>query len=274
MQTFNGKKEAKLLDAKIEELISSDSKIRELVRKDLAIIQIGENEESAKYIKLKQKIGTRLGLSVSLYKFHAQLSNLELENLCKEIFSSTDVGGVIVQLPLPRESLEYILNDIPPQKDIDLLSDEMRYKAYHSSTSRRSPVVRSAEHFIYSLDEHEKDGTAIVVGGGELVGIPVAIELKNKGWEVIVDENYYEGKELDADLIVLSTGIPHLVKPTDIVKGANVIDFGSSVVDGKTVGDLDTSDMKNLDHLGLVSLSPGGMGPLVVRYLFLNFLGK
>jgi hypothetical protein len=37
------------------------------------------------------------------------------------------------------------------------------------------------------------------------------------------------------------------------------------------VGDLDMNS--KLDHLGIISKSPGGMGPLVVRYLILNFLG-
>jgi len=84
-------------------------------------------------------------------------------------------------------------------------------------------------------------------------------------------DNYKKGTPIDGDLIVLAAGVPNLVKPADISKGACIIDYGSTVINSKTFGDLDSTG--NMEHLGIVSLSPGGAGPLVVRFLIFNHLG-
>jgi len=111
---------------------------------------------------------------------------------------------------------------------------------------------------------------AVVIGEGYLVGKPAAQYLKSKNYQVTVINDYQTGQKIDADLLVLSAGIPNLVRGEDISEGCDVVDFGSSVVYGKTVGDL--AQESSLEHLGLVSMSPGGVGPLVVRYLIMNFL--
>ena len=61
-----------------------------------------------------------------------------------------------------------------------------------------------------------------------------------------------------------------MLKGKDLLPKTHVIDFGSTVINGKTVGDLDMNS--GLEHLGVISPSPGGMGPLVVRFLVLNLL--
>ena len=76
---------------------------------------------------------------------------------------------------------------------------------------------------------------------------------------------------MNFDLLILSAGVPNLVKGQDIEPNTHVVDFGSAVVNGKSTGDLDKNSA--LSHLSVVSPSPGGMGPLVVRYLIMNFLG-
>ena len=262
MQIFDGRAEAKKLDQKISEFVTKNP-----TKKQLAIVQIGDNESSEKYVNIKQQLGKKLGIDVVLHKLEASLGDPELVAAARAVFNDEEVGGVIVQLPLPRGELNVILDKIPPEKDIDALSDRI-VTGYEG---RHSPVVRSAEHFIYSMGNDSGQKKAIIVGGGKLVGKPVAEYLEKRDWQVEIDENYTRGKSLEAQLVVLSVGVANLVSGEDISDGAGVIDFGSSVVDGKVVGDLDMNT--SLDHLGLVSPSPGGMGPLTVRYLFLNFLG-
>ena len=262
VKIFDGRAEAKKLDEKILEFVAKNP-----AEKVLAIVQIGDNASSEKYVEVKKRVGEKLGIEVVLHKFGAETDDLELIEKTKEVFEDEGVGGVIVQLPLPRPSLNAILDLVPAEKDIDCLSSQNA----DGVLTRLSPAMRACEYFIYSDGEVSKTKRAIVVGGGKLVGKPISNYLESKGWKVEIDENYARGKVLNAQLVVLSAGIPNLVAGEDISDGANVIDFGSSVVDGKTVGDL---DMKTgLEHLGLLSPSPGGMGPLTVRYLFMNFLG-
>jgi methylenetetrahydrofolate dehydrogenase (NADP+)/methenyltetrahydrofolate cyclohydrolase len=83
--------------------------------------------------------------------------------------------------------------------------------------------------------------------------------------------DYKAKKPLNCHLLVLSAGSPELVKGEYISEKCSVVDFGSSVINNKTIGDLDLKSA--IGHLGVVSPSPGGMGPLVTRFLIMNFLG-
>jgi methylenetetrahydrofolate dehydrogenase (NADP+)/methenyltetrahydrofolate cyclohydrolase len=87
---------------------------------------------------------------------------------------------------------------------------------------------------------------------------------------VRVLDDYSTGNKLDCDLLIVGVGAPNLVNGQDIKEGCSVVDFGSTIVDRKTLGSLNYDS--ELGHLGLISPSPGGMGPLVIRFLIMNFL--
>ncbi len=267
MKIFNGNAEAKKLDNKILEITNNSKDFGKLL-----IVMIGKNSSSEKYVNIKKRVGEKLGVKIEILEIDENLSNKDITDKVFKEFNSADVSSVIVQLPLPRPELNEVLDLIPLEKDVDVLSTKAQQKFYDSSLQRTSPVVRSAEYFIYSLGKANKIKTAIIIGGGFLVGKPIAKMLEKRGVTTQIIENYSKGMKLNADLIVLSAGIPNLVDASDIKEGANVIDFGSSVLDGKVVGDLDMKSV--LDHLGNISPSPGGMGPLVVRHLFLNHLNQ
>ena len=271
MEFFDGNLHAKKLEEKISQHLTS----RENVSDELAIILIGDNLSSEKYVSLKQKVAARLGIKVNVYRFDpSKMQSLEMLVKGSDIIYSPKVKSVIVQLPLPTPRLYSLLTKIPYEKDVDMLSEGFKKKFYSGDLSRLSPVVRAVEYFINSNKVQIEGKNVFIIGGGELVGKPLAFYLKKKGANVkVIDipDSYKTGDYLDADLIVSSTGVPNLVRGENISEGCNVIDFCSFVVDGKVVGDLDLNS--ELDHLGVISPSPGGMGPLVVRFLLMNHLG-
>ncbi|MBI2414228.1 bifunctional 5,10-methylenetetrahydrofolate dehydrogenase/5,10-methenyltetrahydrofolate cyclohydrolase [candidate division WWE3 bacterium] len=271
MFLFDSKRAIEQLDIKVTQQVAQKSKL--LVGKVLAIVQIGDNTESKKYIELKKRYGLKFGIDVLEYKISSDLDDLEIVKIMYQIAGSASVGGVIVQLPLPRPSLNAILNFIPVEKDVDLLSEKSCHIFYSGVFDRLSPAVLATEYFIDSIKEKLEKleiKKSIILGGGNLIGKPVEFYLRSKGFMTEILLDYTSGINLNANLIVLGVGKPNLVKGDDIAKGANVIDFGSSIVEGRVVGDLDLTS--NLEHLGCVATSPGGLGPLVVRFLFLNFL--
>lgn len=264
MQFFDGNLHAKKLEEKIEQ---ANKEVGEL-----AIILVGNNPSSEKYVATKEKVAKRLGINTKVYRFDsAKMQSLEILVKGSDVIYSPAVKSVIVQLPLPSPRLYSLLTKIPYEKDIDMLSEGFKKKFYSGDLRRLSPAVRAVEYFLDSSNIRISGKSAVVLGSGELVGKPVAFYLKSKGANVEILENYKTGEKLDADLIVSGTGVGNLIKGNDISKDCNVIDFGSSVVDGKVVGDLDLNS--KLDDLGVVSPSPGGMGPLVVRFLLMNHLG-
>ena len=83
----------------------------------LAIIYIGNNEQSTIYINEKQKAGRRLEIEVSVYKLPADCDISEIEKTIDLLNKDTKVSGIIVQLPLPSKfssQIQTLLNLIKP----------------------------------------------------------------------------------------------------------------------------------------------------------------
>ncbi len=237
----------------------------------LSIVQIGENKVSEKYISLKQAFCRSIGVEVEVHKISESLEDGKVFDSVKTVFNKHISGGILVQLPLPRKSLNPILDLIPVGKDVDLLSGTSRARFYSGDFEKLPPVIRSLALFIGKTNLNLKNTEVTVIGNGFLVGKPAAFYLKQLGACVEIINKYKVGRSINADLLVLSAGVPNLINGEDIKKGCNVVDFGSSVVGGRVVGDLNLES--RIGDLGVVSPSPGGVGPLVVRFLVMNHLG-
>lgn len=268
MEMFNGNEHAKKLDEEIKKYLSVNK-----VDGKLAIVLIGDDSASEKYVSIKEKIAEKLGIDVVIHRLNVdELKSLEVLVKGSDIIYSPSVSSVIIQLPLPFPRLYSLLTKIPYEKDVDMLSEGSKHKYYGGDFSHLPPVVRACEYFLESMDIKIRGKKALLIGFGDLVGEPVEFYLKTKGMDVTWTEDYKTGGKINSDLVVISAGTPKLVRGEDISKGCHVIDFGATVVDGKTIGDLDLES--KLTHLGCISPSPGGMGPLVVRFLFMNHIGK
>ncbi|MFH1648280.1 MAG: tetrahydrofolate dehydrogenase/cyclohydrolase catalytic domain-containing protein [Patescibacteria group bacterium] len=265
MKLFDGKKHAELLDKKIGEYIFNNP-----VTKSLAIILIGSDLASEKYVGIKEKLCNRLGISIEVHRISEDLADKDIFTQVENIFSNDNVSGGIIQLPLPRKTLNKVLELIPLDKDVDLISPKAQEIYYSDNLTRLSPIVRALEYFLEVNKIDVKGLDTCVIGDGYLVGKPVAHYLKQKNANIDLLSNYSTGCKLNYQLLVLSAGISTLVKGQNVVKGCHILDYGSSVVDGKVKGDLDLDS--ELDHLGVISPSPGGLGPLVTRFLLFNFL--
>ena len=287
MTIFDGKKHAEYL----EEIIKAKLALKRPVG-ELLIVLIGNNPASEKYVGLKTRLCEKLGIPTRSERIDPrEVDEVIFENV-KNMFLDPKVSGGIIQLPLPRKSLDGILDLIPEEKDIDCISSKNIERIASKDYSHLSPVLRSTLYFLSATSGVSLQGnehyaaitTAVdtvkrlanntgvtVLGNGFLIGEPIFKILSSLGFNVSCNINYRSGDKIDSDLLILGTGVPNLVKGQDISANCNVIDFGTSLVEGKVVGDLDRDS--RLDHLGLVSLSPGGVGPLVLRFLLLNYLG-
>ena len=270
MINFDGKFHATLLDEKI---LASTSMYKQKI---LAIIQVGENPSSEKYIYVKQAACEKLGVVSRLYRILPKRGSgyNELVDLLKTLGTEELVSSIIVQLPLPDSSMYSSLDLLPLAKDIDFLSTEKKALAFNDSIDSfeiKSPVIRALEYYLGSNSITPENAPQVgIIGQGDLVGKPCFDYLSFRKFSVKVIDHYAQGDPLNFDLLISSTGVPKLINPKDIKAGCHVVDFGSAVLNGKTVGDLNTD--LDLTHLGVVSKSPGGMGPLVVRFLIMNHL--
>lgn len=291
MTIFDGKTHAAALEAYIQRKLNDKMTAGQEIG-TLLIVSIGDNAASEKYVAIKLKLCEKLGIKARLIKIPAAEDDDRIFEKVKEAFADPLVTGGIIQLPFPRTSLTGLLDLIPVSKDADCISSTSIAQINHGDFTRLQPVLRSLMYFMQvaqgaectpvdSLVDTVKAADKIkssytnarvtVLGNGFLIGEPIGKFLVQLGFSVNINLNYRTGDKIDSDLLILGTGTPNLVNGGDISGGCAVLDFGSSIVDGKVVGDLNKDS--NLSHLGLISLSPGGIGPLVVRFLILNFFG-
>jgi 5,10-methylene-tetrahydrofolate dehydrogenase/methenyl tetrahydrofolate cyclohydrolase len=121
----------------------------------------------------------------------------------------------------------------------------------------------------------------VIIGRVKKVGVPINLLLgaqRKNGAEdmdaTVTTCNKFTPIEdlknycLMADIIISAAHQPKLISADMVKPGATVIDAGFSIVDGKTVGDVDFDEV--LKVAGKITPNPGGVGPMLVATLMLN----
>ncbi|MDQ5883098.1 MAG: methylenetetrahydrofolate dehydrogenase / methenyltetrahydrofolate cyclohydrolase [Patescibacteria group bacterium] len=266
MKIVEGKKIASLIKENLVKVIKEQN-----LQKSLAIFYVGSNPVIDNFIELKKKFGEDIGVRVRIFKYEENISTPKLIKEIKNI--SKDFDGVVIQLPLPAHiDKKKVLNSVPKEKDIDVLS-EKKYKKFALGDFTFFPPVAGAVFEIFSFYNISLDKKKIViVGDGLLVGRPVFDWLKASGISAkIVTEKTRNRDSLykNADIIISGVGKANIIKKSFIKKGVILIDAGSSSEDGQIVGDI-SKDCKI--RAQLFSTVPGGVGPITIAILFRNML--
>jgi methylenetetrahydrofolate dehydrogenase (NADP+)/methenyltetrahydrofolate cyclohydrolase len=180
-----------------------------------------------------------------------------------------EADAAIIQLPTVPEAM-VLLDEIPIEKDADVLSKASREKFERGDFDALLPPVVAAVRYILEAGAVIVAGKkAVVIGEGFLVGKPVAIWLRHQLAHVtsITDATGLGEHLLDADIIISGAGVPHFITPDLVKEGAVLIDAGTSESNGEVAGDADPACA---DKCSLFTPVPGGVGPVAVACLFEN----
>lgn len=249
---------------KIAEGIFALLRQQEVPKKELAAILVGDDAASLSFLKQKERTAQSLGVQFKLYALPATLSQKELEDEVRNIVNTESVGGVIVQLPLPKHYDRVpVLNAIGIEKDVDVLNGE--------NASILAPAAGALELILKEVDFCLQDKEVVVVGSGLLIGRPIATWLMPKVKKLIVVNRGGLTPEVtkDADLIISGVGLPGLITEEYVKKDAVVIDYGYAKENGVLVGDVVFTEVSK--KTSAITPVPGGTGPIVVAMLFKNF---
>ena len=262
---------------KISQIILDQLKSRPAPKKFLAVFLVGNNPASESFVGRKEKVAKELGVDFRIYKFEENLSNDELKEKMKQIISSKLCGGAVLQLPLPAElNPLYVMNIIPPEKDVDVLSERSLGGFYNGRSKILPPAVSVViEIFKYLNIEINSVKSIAVVGQGPLVGKPITSWLSGKVSKVAI---FDKGSDLtglkESDVVILGTGVGNLIKASMLKKESGIIDFGYGLdSNGKIGGDFDQGSIVSVgdSYLSFYTPTPGGTGPILVACLFKNF---
>lgn len=197
----------------------------------LAIINVGDNIESATYIRLKMKKCESMGIKTSLVSFPIGVTESMLINTIKNYNSNNGVHGILVQLPLPPSiNTRNVLNEISVNKDVDGLTHENMGRLVLNDNPKfvgctGKAIMKVLEHYHVNLEGL----LVVVIGTSNLVGMPVSIMLRNARATVIMCNSKTKNlKKLTgfADIIITACGVPELVTGEWITPDAIVIDVG------------------------------------------------
>ena len=278
---IDGRKIAEDVLGKIWEEVSSDElKLR------LAAVLVGDDPEFRKFVELKGDVAKRVGIGFEMYQFPADITEEKLKEEVRKISETND--GVLVELPLPEKiNSQAVLNEIPVEKDIDVLSEKTQARFYSQNLDAKLPSVSlgslaskvlppAVEALKIVFEKYEVDPKgkrAAVFGRGLLVGKPVAHWLERQGAEVAVIRSKTEEPmrySREADIIVSGVGKPKLITGNMVKEGAAVIDFGYGKLGDKMVGDVEFDSVA--PKAGLITPVPGGMGPILVATVLKNLV--
>jgi len=240
------------------------------------ILLVGDDYASQMYVNMKEKKALDLGILVNIHTFDKDISQAQLIKLIKELNNENEVDGIMVQLPMPEHISESeVLESILPSKDVDGLTSTNLGKLFKNDSSAIAPAT--AKGVIKLLDNYDvqiEGKRAVVIGRGDISGLPIAAMLQNRNATVTICHSHTrELKDIckDADILVSSIGRAEYINSEYVKNGSVVIDVGTNRnSEGKLVGDVDFNSVK--DIAGYITPVPGGVGPMTIACLFDNLI--
>jgi methylenetetrahydrofolate dehydrogenase (NADP+)/methenyltetrahydrofolate cyclohydrolase len=241
----------------------------------MAVVLVGEDPSSLKYVKIKSEQAKASGIIISRYQFPRNVKLEELKETLAFLANDEEIHGIVLQLPLPdqfsKTDLESLINLIPATKDIDGLRGDFEGLTFtHADLESLAspspyflpPMILSVFSLLdyYSIDF--KDAKIVMVGLGRLVGEPIFLFGKLLGLDIqAVDEETEEILDITtkADLLITGTGVKDLVTYQWVKEGVVVINCSMDVHED-SVGQIASA----------MSPAIGGIGPLTVSWLLHN----
>ncbi|HEY0395872.1 MAG TPA: bifunctional 5,10-methylenetetrahydrofolate dehydrogenase/5,10-methenyltetrahydrofolate cyclohydrolase [Candidatus Elarobacter sp.] len=240
----------------------------------LAVVLIGEDAASLAYVRSIESAGAKTGVGVRVETLDADIGEDGVRARLRALGEDALVHGVILQQPLPPHlGIRRIAEAMPAHKDVDGANPVNLGRLAFSSGTEFVPATplacmllleRSARWPLRGL-------RACVVGRSNVVGLPVALLLMARDATVTIAHK--ETRDLarhtrDADVLVVATGVPGLIRGDMVAPGAIVIDVGTTFVDGKLAGDVAYDEAAAV--AGEITPVPGGVGPVTNVALMRN----
>ena len=242
----------------------------------LAVVLVGDDPESAAYLRGIKRIAQHVGVDVAEHTLPGSVAETEVRARLTALGQDDAVHGVLLQQPLPRSlSIRAIADAVPSRKDVDGAHPSNQGRLAFGTGAPFIPATPAAVMLLLERSARWplRGCEAVVVGRSAVVGLPVALLLLGRDATVTIVHR----STLDvaahlrrADVVVAAAGRPGLVTGDMLKRGATVIDVGTTVVASHTVGDVDAASA--MEVAGEITPVPGGVGPVTNVALMQNVL--
>lgn len=273
MKILDGKALAKSMKEDIRKKV--DCLVAEGKRRPgLAVMIVGDDPGSRSYIAGKAKDTAEVGFAGNTIQYDESITEEELLAEVERLNADSETDGILVQLPLPKHiNSDRILQAIIPEKDVDGFHPRNVASLWLKEPCTVPCTPKGVMHVLKDNGYEIAGKRAVVVGRSNIVGLPVAKLLLDENATVTIAHSRTPDLGAitrEADILVVATGRPNLVKGDMIKPGAVVIDVGvnRNPSDGKLCGDVDFESAVNV--AGAITPVPGGVGPLTRACLLEN----
>lgn len=267
MEIINGS----ALSSKIKERLQQDNQKEKRVPR-LAMIVVGDDQESLVYVGLKEKAVKEIGGESRFLQLPAETSREGLLGCIEALNRDETIDGILLQLPLPGPLhffQDEFLQAIDINKDVDGFNPCNRGRLLGGQTELVSCAVLAALEAIESVRPDLEGRKAILVGDSFDLILPLSLILVQKGCRVnVIPEYSTAGEDLAADILVAEKGFPGLFHRDNLMPGMVVIDAGFHWTGAGTCGNVNKESVKELE--GFLLPVPGGLGPMLIAKLMEN----
>jgi methylenetetrahydrofolate dehydrogenase (NADP+)/methenyltetrahydrofolate cyclohydrolase len=228
------------------------------------------------YLKAKLAACAAAGVEVSVHRLSPGPRAKTL-GLLADLAGDASVDAVMVETPYPRGlSAADVAAAIPPGKDVEGVTAEaygrlFLAKSWDEAAGLIGPCTAVALARLARASKVRLAGKhAVVIGRSATVGRPAAHLLSTLDLTVTLAHSRTKNLSAlcrEADVLVAAAGVPSLVKPSWIKRGALVLDAGVHLVRGKIVGDVASGAANRANSITPV---PGGVGPVTTAVAVLQ----
>ena len=279
---LDGKTTAEAIRAEIRQEVA-DYRARSGRPPTLAAVLVGDDPASDVYVRNKERACAAVGMHSRLTRLPHTTTTQQLLDLLAELNADSDVSGILVQLPLPKQvDAQAVLDAVAPLKDVDCFSPE-NVGLLSQGRPRFLPCTPHGVAQILARYNIQTSGKhVVVVGRSEIVGKPMATMLLQRDYGLgtrmanatvtVCHSQSHNLSELTrlADILIVAIGRPEFVRAEMVRPGAVVIDVGINRVGERLVGDVDFDGLQSV--ASAITPVPGGIGPLTIAMLLRNTL--
>lgn len=239
----------------------------------LAVILVGSDPASQIYVRNKKKACEEVGFKSFEYLMPESTTEEELKELVNKLNHTSEVHGILCQLPLPKHiSEKAVIESISPMKDVDAFHPANVGRIMTGDYNFLPCTPAGIMELIKSTGVEIAGKKCVVVGRSNIVGKPMAMLLLHANGTVTMCHSKTKDlkKEcLEADILVVATGKAKMIKADMVKPGAVVIDVGMDRDEnGKLCGDVDFDEVSKV--AGYITPVPGGVGPMTIAMLMRN----
>ncbi|MEK6647978.1 MAG: bifunctional methylenetetrahydrofolate dehydrogenase/methenyltetrahydrofolate cyclohydrolase [Actinomycetota bacterium] len=239
----------------------------------LGTVLVGNDPGSHSYVSGKHRDCHEVGINSIRVDLPATATEADVLAAIKDLNSSKECTGYIVQLPLPRGiNSQRVLEAIDPQKDADGLHPLNLGRLVSGEAAPLPCTPRGIVELLLHYEIELNGAEVTIIGRGLTVGRPLGLLLTRKSENSTVTLTHTGTKDLtqhtkNADIIVAAIGKAHFLTAEMIKPGAAIIDVGISRTAAGLLGDVHP-DVMNV--AAYVAPMPGGVGPMTRAMLLKN----